>query len=298
MNDKIQNLVTKLLDTYKGEHAVNFIDVSNLPLRDKIIDILDQLLELLFPGYTGKPALTSKNVNYVVGSMLCQVHEGLSEQIERAFRFACRIKNCPTCDCHSLATQVTEELLEKLPDIRRTLQKDVEAAFEGDPAAMSLEEIVLSYPYITAIGTHRVAHELYLKDVPLIPRIMSECAHSLTGIDIHPGARIGKNFFIDHGTGVVIGETAVIGDNVRIYQGVTLGALSFRKDENGRIVKGGKRHPTIEDNVTIYAEATILGDIVIGKGSVIGGNAWVKDAVAPATTVMMENPQLVYKTKK
>jgi serine O-acetyltransferase len=148
---------------------------------------------------------------------------------------------------------------------------------------------------MTAIATHRIAHELYLKEVPLIPRIMSECAHRLTGIDINPGATIGKNFFIDHGTGVVIGETAVIGDNVRIYQGVTLGALSFRKDEKGRILKGGKRHPTIEDNVIIYAEATILGDIVIGKGSVIGGNAWIKESVPPGTTVMMANPELVFR---
>jgi len=298
MNEKIDELVSKLLKTYEGDNGVNFIDISNLPLRDRILEVLDLMLELLFPGYTGKPALTSTNVNYVVGNMLCQVYDSLSEQIERAYRFACKMKACPTCDCKALAKTVTEDLLAKLPEIRKALQRDVQAAYEGDPAAMSAEEIVLSYPCITAIGTHRIAHELYLKDVPLIPRIMSECAHSLTGIDIHPGAKIGKNFFIDHGTGVVIGETAVIGDNVRIYQGVTLGALSFQKDAQGRLVKGGKRHPTIEDNVIIYAEATILGDIVIGKGSVVGGNAWVKDAIPPGTTVMMENPQLVYKQKK
>src|SRR5512140_3571855 len=159
------------------------------------------------------------------------------------------------------------------------LKGDVKAAYDGDPAAKSPEEIVISYPCIIAIAIYRIAHELYKKEVPLIPRIMSECAHRLTGIDIHPGATIGKNFFIDHGTGTVIGETAIIGDNVRIYQGVTLGALSFRKDEQGRILKGRKRHPTIDDDVISYAEATILGDIVIGKGVVVGGNVWIKESV-------------------
>jgi serine O-acetyltransferase len=153
---------------------------------------------------------------------------------------------------------------------------------------------VISYPCIIAITTYRIAHELYLKQVPLIPRIMTECAHAKTGIDIHPGASIGKNFFIDHGTGVVIGETSIIGDNVKLYQGTTLGALSFPKDERGRIIKGGKRHPTIEDNVTIYAEATILGDVTIGKGAVIGGNVWIKESVPPGVTVTTPNPDLVY----
>jgi serine O-acetyltransferase len=178
------------------------------------------------------------------------------------------------------------------------LKGDVKAAFDGDPAAKSFEEIVISYPCITAIAIHRIAHELYLKEVPLIPRIMSECAHARTGIDIHPGAKIGKNFFIDHGTGVVIGETSVIGNNVKIYQGTTLGALSFPKDERGRIIKGGKRHPTIEDDVTIYAEATILGDITIGKGSIVGGNVWIKESVPAGVTVMTPNAELVFKKHK
>jgi serine O-acetyltransferase len=197
-----------------------------------------------------------------------------------------------------MAETVTDYLLGELPKIREFLKGDVAAAYDGDPAAKSFEEIVISYPCITAISTHRIAHELYFKDVPLIPRIMSECAHRRTGIDIHPGATIGKNFFIDHGTGVVIGETAIIGDNVKIYQGVTLGALSFAKDERGRIIKGGKRHPTIEDNVTIYAEATILGDVVIGKGTVVGGNVWVKESVPAGVMVLMANPDLVYKPQK
>jgi len=197
-----------------------------------------------------------------------------------------------------MAENVTQRLLARLPKIRELLKGDVGAAFDGDPAAKSYEEIVISYPCITAIATYRIAHELYLKQVPLIPRIMSECAHAQTGIDIHPGARIGKNFFIDHGTGVVIGETTVIGENVKIYQGATLGALSFPKDERGRIIKGGKRHPTIEDNVTIYAEATILGDVVIGKGAVIGGNVWIRESVPAGVTVTMANPDLVYTKQK
>ena len=183
-------------------------------------------------------------------------------------------------------------------NITEILKSDVSAAFDGDPSAKSFEEVVISYPYVIAIAIHRIAHEFYLKDVPLLPRIMSESAHARTGIDINPGAKIGERFFIDHGTGVVIGETAVIGDNVKLYQGVTLGALSFPKDERGRIVKGGKRHPTIEDDVTIYAEATILGDVVIGKGAVIGGNVWFKESVAAGVTVSIDDSEMIYKHRK
>jgi len=204
------------------------------------------------------------------------------------------MEKCDTGDCRTMAEDATGHLLAQLPNIRGLLKGDVTAAFDGDPAAKSYEEIVLSYPCIIAIATYRIAHELYLKDVPLIPRIMTECAHAKTGIDIHPGAKIGRNFFIDHGTGVVIGETTVIGDNVKIYQGTTLGALSFPKDERGRIIKGGKRHPTIEDNVTIYAEATILGDVVIGKDTVVGGNVWIKESVPAGVTVTTSSPDLVY----
>ena len=197
-----------------------------------------------------------------------------------------------------MAQDATEYLLNQVPQIREYLKSDVIAAFDGDPAAKSYEEIIISYPCIMAIATHRIAHELYLKDVPLIPRIMAECAHSATGIDIHPGAKIGKSFFIDHGTGVVIGETSIIGENVKIYQGTTLGALSFPKDERGRIIKGGKRHPTIEDNVTIYAEATILGDVVIGKNSVIGGNVWIKESVPENVVVTAESGGLKFSRRK
>jgi serine O-acetyltransferase len=293
-NQKIAAVVKRIVETYRGDTGINFIDASNLPVRGQILEILELFFEVLFPGHTGKRTVTKANVNFILGDILCQVYTELSEQVERAYQYQCRIDNCDDCDCHTKARNVTHDLLTDLPRIRDMLKGDVQAAFDGDPAAKSYEEIVISYPCITAIATHRIGHELYLQQVPLIPRIMSECAHAKTGIDIHPGARIGKNFFIDHGTGVVIGETSVIGDNVKIYQGATLGALSFRKDQRGKIIKGGKRHPTIEDDVTIYAEATILGDVVIGKGAVIGGNAWIKESVPPGVTVATPNPDLVY----
>lgn len=299
LTDKIiQELVGEIARTYEDDTGINFIDISNLPVRDKILDILDLLTEILFPGYTGKRAVTKSNVNFIVIDILYHVYTELSEQIERAFKYQCRMQNCDTGDCQRTADEVTLHLLTQLPRIRSLLKGDVGAAFDGDPAAKSYEEIVISYPGIIATATYRIAHELYLQEVPLIPRIMSECAHSKTGIDIHPGARIGKNFFIDHGTGVVIGETTVIGNNVKIYQGTTLGAMSFPKDERGRIIKGEKRHPTIEDDVTIYAEATILGDITVGKGAIIGGNVWVKQSVPSGYTVITGNPDLVCKTPK
>jgi serine O-acetyltransferase len=291
---EIEKLVGKIADTYKGDIGINFIDATNLPVRDKILEVLELLTEILFPGYTGKRTVTKANVNYIIVDILYHVYTELSEQIERAFKYRCRMEKCDTGDCRRMAEDATGHLLTQLPKIRELLKGDVAAAFDGDPAAKSYEEIVLSYPCIIAIATYRIAHELYAKDVPLIPRIMTECAHAKTGIDIHPGAKIGRNFFIDHGTGVVIGETTIIGDNVKIYQGTTLGALSFPKDERGRIIKGGKRHPTIEDNVTIYAEATILGDVVIGKDTVVGGNVWIKESVPAGVTVTTSSPELVY----
>jgi serine O-acetyltransferase len=293
-SEKIENLVGEIAHTYKGDSGINFIDASNLPVRDKIVDILDLFTELLFPGYTGKRTVTKSNINYIIIDILYHVYTELTEQIERAYKYRCRMEKCDTGGCRAMAEEATEHLLTRLPNIREMLKGDVGAAFDGDPAAKSYEEIVISYPCIIAIATYRIAHELYRKEVPLIPRIMTECAHAKTGIDIHPGAKIGKNFFIDHGTGVVIGETSVIGDNVKIYQGVTLGALSFPKDERGKIIKGGKRHPTIEDNVVIYAEATILGDVVIGKDAVIGGNVWIKESVPAGVTVTTPKADLVY----
>lgn len=295
---KIEDLVEQIARTYEGDSGINFIDAANLPVRSKILEILDLLTELIFPGYTGKRTVTKSNINYVVIDILYHVYTELTEQIERAYRHRCRMEKCDSGDCRKMAEDAAQHLLTQLPKIREMLKGDVAAAFDGDPAAKSYEEIVISYPCITAIATYRISHELYLKDVPLIPRIMAECAHTRTGIDIHPGAKIGKNFFIDHGTGVVVGETTIIGNNVKIYQGTTLGALSFPKDERGKIIKGGKRHPTIEDNVTIYAEATILGDITIGKNTTIGGNVWVKQNVPPDVTVNTAHTELVYTEKK
>lgn len=293
---KIQDLVGKIAQTYQDDKGINFIDVSNLPVRDKIIDVLELLVELLFPGYTGKRAVTKSNVHFIVIDVLYHIYTELSEQIERAYKYQCRLQNCDTGACRAMAEDATLHLLAQLPTIRELLKGDVGAAFEGDPAAKSHEEIVISYPCITAIATYRIAHELYLKEVPLIPRIMSECAHAKTGIDIHPGATIGRNFFIDHGTGVVIGETSVIGDNVRFYQGVSL--IAMRIPQKAQSIRGAKRHPTVEDDVTIYAEATIMGDVTIGKGSVIGGNVWIRKSVPPGTTVSMAKTESLYRQHK
>ena len=288
-------LVERIVSTYDENSGINFIDAANMPVRDKILEAVDLLIEIIFPGYTGKRTVTNENLDYVVGDLLCQVRAIMLEQIGLAFRYKCKMNKCEECDCVKLASDAVDGFLGKLPGIREMLKEDVGAAYDGDPSANSFEEVVISYPYIFAITIHRLAHELYLKQVPLIPRIMSENAHSRTGIDINPGAKIGNRFFIDHGTGVVIGETTVIGNNVKLYQGVTLGAVSFPKDERGRAVKGGKRHPTIEDNVTIYAEATLLGDITIRKGAVIGGNVWLKESVEPGVTVTIEGLEDHYK---
>ena len=296
---QVEKIVDAICDTYEDDRGVNRIEGRNLPVQEKIIEILRTLFVIMFPGYVGKQTFTRTNVRFVIGDLVNQVHDDLVEQVEKAFRHQCRIRKCEGCDCRTMAEKVTEHLLRRLPEIRELLKGDVGAAYDGDPAAKSFDEIIVSYPCIEAIATYRLAHELHVRDVPLVPRIMTEYAHGKTGIDIHPGARIGTNFFIDHGTGVVIGETTQIGDNVKIYQGVTLGALSFRKDKEGRIIKGGKRHPTIRDNVTIYAQATILGgEVVIGRGAVIGGNVWLTESVPPGTTVTISKPELLYRKSK
>ena len=288
IENKVQNRLNSLVESYRLGSGINFIDDTNLPVNTAVVEILENLLEIIFPGYTGKRDITTENVSFIIGDLLCRVRDSLEIQVFRALKHECRIKNCePNCDCRTQANDITEYILDNLLDIRKLLIADVQAADRGDPAAKSLEEIVISYPGLKAIAIHRIAHELYKKNVPLIPRMMNEIAHTQTGIDIHPGAEIGEGFFIDHGTGVVIGETTQIGKNVKLYQGVTLGALSFSADENGNIIKGGKRHPTIKDDVVIYAEATILGAVVIGKGAVIAGNVWLKSDVAPGRTIGM-----------
>jgi len=297
MHMDFESMTDQIVSTYQDDSGINFIDVRNLPEREKIVHILNLLLELLFPGYRGHRKITRENVRSIIHELLVILRRDLKEQIELALRHECKLKECPTGDCSNLAGIHANELLKRIPAIRQVLKTDVAAAYDGDPAAKSFEEIVVSYPFILAIAIHRVAHELYQMEIPLISRIMSEYAHSQTGIDIHPGARIGTYFFIDHGTGVVIGETAVIGSRVKIYQGVTLGALSFPKDERGRIIKGHKRHPTLEDNVTVYAEATILGDITIGKNAVVGGNVWIRESIPPGVVAAITKPEALYKKK-
>ncbi len=256
-----------------------------LPSRETLVEIIEMLRSVLFPGYFGKTEISETSVRYHVGAVLDRVLPLLQEQILRGICFACKKKE-PVCEeCHARAQQTTRDFVQHLPQVRELLAADVQAAYEGDPAATSPDEAILCYPGILAIANQRLAHRLWRLQVPLLPRMITEHAHSITGIDIHPGAQIGEFFFIDHGTGVVIGETAVIGKRVRLYQGVTLGAKSFPLDENGNPIKGIPRHPIVEDEVVIYGGATILGRVTIGRGSVIGGNVWLTESVPPRSRI-------------
>lgn len=297
---ELPKLVDSILESYETFGGMDHLEGKDLPSKKVNIEILEDLLSVLFPGYLGKESVTKTNIKYSLGTTLTSVYTRLTNEVEKSLKYICRkITECPHDVCRRRAQIVVKELLEKIPEIRELANGDVEAAYDGDPAAASIEEVILSYPCVLAIATYRIAHELYLRGVPLIPRIMSEHVHSLTGVDIHPGAKIGKNFFIDHGTGVVVGETAEIGDNVKLYQGVTLGALSFPKDEKGQIIKGKKRHPTIGNNVVIYSGATLLGpDAIVGDNVVIGGNSWVTSPIAPGTKITIARPELNYKKKK
>jgi serine O-acetyltransferase len=262
-----------------------------LPSEAEIIRLIARLRAVVYVGHYGRYAARRDQQEFHVERLLEDIQPRLAHQVWLATRLECQ-ENHACAHCHEAALRRSERFLASLPDIRRALMLDVQAAFDGDPAAKSHAEIVLSYPGLRAITTYRLAHALLELGVALIPRMMTEHAHHLTGIDIHPGARIGSSFFIDHGTGVVIGETTDIGDNVKIYQGVTLGALSFRKDERGRVLREGKRHPTIEDDVVIYAGATILGGTtVIGRGSVIGGNTWVTHSLPPGSRVVSRSEE-------
>ncbi len=255
-----------------------------LPLRNKCLDIMHQLRSILFPGYYQLSEFSEEGVIFHVGAILDNIAIHLKEQIRRGFCFDCNGTG-DLLQCSHRADKITTAFLDRIPEVMQLLAGDVQAAYDGDPAAKSPGETIFCYPGIFAVTNHRIAHELYRLGVPIIPRIISENAHSATGIDIHPGARIGKSFFIDHGTGVVIGETAIIGDRVRIYQGVTLGAKSFPLDEKGNPMKGIDRHPVIEDDVVIYAGATILGRITVGARSVIGGNVWLTQSVPPESSI-------------
>jgi serine O-acetyltransferase len=255
-----------------------------LPSRAVVTEILSALREVLFPGYFGSSEASGDNLHFHIGATLDLVAHDLEEQIRRALCFGCSAE-AEMAGCRPRAVELAAQFLQRLPEIQRTLLEDVVAAYEGDPACKTTDEAILAYPGVYALTLFRVAHALSDLEVPLLPRMITEIAHSATGIDIHPGAQIGKRFFIDHGTGVVIGETCIIGDRVRLYQGVTLGAKSFPLDHEGRPIKGVPRHPIIEDDVTIYAGATILGRITVGKGSVVGGNVWLTRSVPPESHV-------------
>lgn len=296
----LDSTVNRIVRSYTRYGGINHIKGPNLPAQGQIILTLEGLVSIIFPGFFDASDLTTTNLKYTVGAKCAAAYQQLADQINKCFRYFCRNEDrcrpdAATCvvvgerACLLRAREIARKLLTELPALRKKLYADVRAAYSGDPAAKSLDEIILAYPGLSAITVYRIAHVLWEAKVPLLPRIMTEYAHSRTGIDIHPGATIGGHFMIDHGTGVVIGETTEIGAHVRIYQGVTLGALTV--PSHVEAYRWKKRHPTIEDHVTIYAGATILGGkTVIGRGAVIGGNVWITRSVPPGTHVIFEPP--------
>lgn len=286
MQREIDSIVTELrkIRVASLEHRQRRHRPPKLPSRKSLVAVVDGLSAVLFPNRLGPPGLTDEGIDYFVGHTLDVALRELCDQVARELRFAEDDHDIEQHACH-----LVREFAASLPSIRLLLDSDIRAAFEGDPAARSADEVLVCYPGITAITHHRIAHQLHRLGVPLIARIVSEIAHSATGIDIHPGAAIGESFFIDHGTGVVIGETTIIGRHVRLYQAVTLGAKRFDIEEDGSLVKGNARHPIVEDDVVIYAGATILGRITIGQGSTIGGNVWLTKSVPPASTITQAN---------
>lgn len=296
MKSRVPDIAEQIIEHCHARECYTHIDYEPIPSEGYVMDMIDQFRELLFPGYFSKEPLDPVNMKYSLGRTVSVLYDNLSMQIIHHIRHDCLRYHQSCSHCEESGQETALKVLASIPAIRKVLATDVQATYEGDPAAKSHDEIIFSYPGIFAIMVHRVAHRLFELGVPLLPRIMSEHAHSVTGIDIHPGATIEERFVIDHGTGVVIGETTQIGKNVRIYQGVTLGALSLPKNA-GEQYRGKKRHPTIEESAIIYSGATILGgDTVIGARSVIGGNVWLTESVPPDTTVMMEQPRLIYKS--
>ncbi|MBU1183480.1 MAG: serine O-acetyltransferase EpsC [Pseudomonadota bacterium] len=296
--DMLPEIAEKIIRGCDDKECYNHIDYDPIPSKDSVVAIINKAREILFPGFFSKEKIDPVNLRYSIGQAVSVLYDMVSEQISNCIRHDCFRYSQECSDCAERGNQIAIEFLEAIPSVRKTLATDVKAAYEGDPAAKSYDEIIFSYPGLFAITVYRLAHVLFKSGVPLLPRIMTEYAHNITGIDIHPGAEIGESFVIDHGTGVVIGETSVIGKNVRIYQGVTLGALSLPKDA-GELLRGKKRHPTIEDDVIIYSGTTILGgDTLIGARSVIGGNVWITESVPPDTTVVMETPRLTYKKSR
>ncbi|MBN1500210.1 MAG: serine acetyltransferase [Spirochaetes bacterium] len=288
MTKKYINEIVKQLSTnellskvyHKGIKSTVMPSVKNLK------EIMDDLKSVIFPGYFGNPGMETYSIEYHIGATLDRIYSRLKKEIKRGYCFSCAEEGKSDCSlCGEQSEKAVEMLIKELPKIRHLLGTDALAAYEGDPASRSVGETIFSYPSIKALTNYRISHELFILGVPLIPRIISELAHSETGIDIHPGAEIGEKFFIDHGTGVVIGETCIIGRNVRLYQGVTLGAKSFPLDEQGNPIKGIARHPVVEDDVVIYSGATILGRITIGRGSQIGGNVWLTKSVEPGSVI-------------
>jgi len=294
MTNNIDNkkIIDKVVAELNNSEAYSFLQHRSshdmpMPSIESLNEIMELLKKILFPGFFGHSEVSSDAMNYFIGANLDIVSRMLTEQIKRGICFDCddETKICLSCDHR--AKEIASAFLLKLPDIKHMLSTDVMAAYNGDPAAKDYDEVIFCYPSISALTYYRIAHELLLLNVPIIPRIITEMSHSHTGMDIHPGAKIGEHFFIDHGTGVVIGETTIIGKNVRLYQGVTLGAKSFPLDENGKPIKGIARHPIVEDDVIVYSNSTILGRITIGKGSVIGGNMWITQDV-PADSKMLQ----------
>ena len=296
MSDNIQsqitNLVEKLTDDYSKGRTIDEIKMFEYPDKKIVIDILEKLKLVIYPGYYRNSNYRTYTVRNNVAILLEDIIYNLSKQISIVLKYSPEYANADSKQISETSEKITFEFLNKIPKIREYIEGDIQAAYDGDPAAYNKDEIICTYPGLYAIFTARIAHELFLLGVPLIPRIMTEHAHSLTGIDIHPGTTIGKYFFIDHGTGIVIGETTVIGNNVKVYQGVTLGALSTRGGQN---LRGKKRHPTIHDNVTIYSGASILGgDTVIGKNVVIGGNAFITSSIPEGARVSVKSQELMY----
>lgn len=289
--NKIEQVVDSILADYRLGRDIDRLESRCRPDRDAVIDIIEKLRRIIFPGYfrdrSYKYYNVQSNLSVLIEDAMCHLTQQLS--------LVCQGKGCELDKAEEQAQKVCLEFFSRIPEIRAVVQTDLQAAYDGDPAATDMAEIIFSYPGLYAIMVYRLAHELHSLKVPMLPRIMTEYAHNITGIDIHPGAAIGKFFFIDHGTGIVIGETTVIGENVKIYQGVTLGALSTR---GGQSLRGQRRHPTIEDDVTIYAGASILGgDTVIGKGSVIGSNVFITESVAPGTSVRNKKQELQFKNR-
>ena len=296
LKEQLPELTNRIVQTYGEIASISHLGHCALPNYEVVIAAIEDLKEIIYPGYRRREGLHSGNVTYHVGDLIDGLHDKLTTQIGRAMRHdAGFADDCGSNDhdFEALGQAKAILFLEELPELRRRLALDAQAAMDGDPAVKTLDEVIFCYPGLEAVTVYRLAHALHLLEVPLIPRMMTEWANSKTGIDIHPGAKIGDHFFIDHGTGVVIGETCEIGNRVKLYQGVTLGALSFAIDGDGNLVRGHKRHPTIEDSVVIYANATVLGGAtVIGHHSVIGSSVWLTRSLQPHTTVVLEKPKL------